>query len=97
MPELLQVQQDQWELLLSKRSNLTMGKIRVKTIGDEELEKKDLKKAQARLEAKKAREEAEARRSSAEKLRKKKEETTEIKQDAQQQKNPKLKKPLQKI
>jgi large subunit ribosomal protein L1 len=38
-----------------------MGKIRVKTIGDEELEKKDLKKAQARAEAKKAREEAEAR------------------------------------
>jgi large subunit ribosomal protein L1 len=38
-----------------------MGKIRVKTIGDEEVEKKDLKKAQARAEAKKAREEAEAR------------------------------------
>jgi len=39
-----------------------MGKIRVKTIGDEELEKKDLKKTQARVEAKKAKEEAEARR-----------------------------------
>lgn len=39
-----------------------MGKIRVKTIGDEELEKKDLKKAEARAVAKKAREEAEARR-----------------------------------
>ncbi len=39
-----------------------MGKIRVKTIGDEEIEKKDLKKTQARSVAKKAREEAEARR-----------------------------------
>ena len=39
-----------------------MGKIRVKTIGDEELEKQDLKKAHARAEAKKAREEAESRR-----------------------------------
>jgi large subunit ribosomal protein L1 len=39
-----------------------MGKIRVKTIGDEEVEKKDLKKAQARAEAKKAREEAQARK-----------------------------------
>lgn len=39
-----------------------MGKIRVKTIGDEELEKQDLKKAHARAEAKKAREEAETRR-----------------------------------
>jgi large subunit ribosomal protein L1 len=39
-----------------------MGKIRIKTIGDEEQEKQDLKKAQARAEAKKAREEAEARR-----------------------------------
>ncbi|HVA96409.1 MAG TPA: hypothetical protein VND99_02030 [Candidatus Acidoferrales bacterium] len=39
-----------------------MGKIRIKTIGDEELEKKDLKKAQARAEAKKAKEEAEARK-----------------------------------
>ena len=38
-----------------------MGKIRVKTIGDEEQEKVDAKKAQARAEAKKAREEAEAR------------------------------------
>jgi large subunit ribosomal protein L1 len=39
-----------------------MGKIRVKTIGDEEQEKVDAKKAQARADAKKAREEAEARR-----------------------------------
>jgi large subunit ribosomal protein L1 len=39
-----------------------MGKIRIKTIGDEEQEKQDLKKTQARAEAKKAREEAEARR-----------------------------------
>jgi large subunit ribosomal protein L1 len=39
-----------------------MGKIRVKTIGDEEQEKVDVKKAQARADAKKAREEAEARR-----------------------------------
>ena len=43
-----------------------MGKIRVKTIGDEEQEKQDAKKAQARAEAKKAREEAEARRAAAE-------------------------------
>lgn len=39
-----------------------MGKIRIKTIGDEEAEKKDIKKVQARLAAKKAREEAEAKR-----------------------------------
>lgn len=39
-----------------------MGKIRVKTIGDEKLEKKDAKKAEARAAAKKAREEAEARK-----------------------------------
>ncbi|HWY79901.1 MAG TPA: hypothetical protein VNW29_06100 [Candidatus Sulfotelmatobacter sp.] len=43
-----------------------MGKIRVKTIGDEEIEKKDLKKAQARAEAKKAREDAEIRKATAE-------------------------------
>ncbi|MGH7203407.1 MAG: 50S ribosomal protein L1 [Candidatus Levyibacteriota bacterium] len=43
-----------------------MGKIRVKTIGDEEIEKKDLKKAQARAEAKKAKEAAEARKAAAE-------------------------------
>ncbi len=42
-----------------------MGKIRVKTIGDEEVEKKDLKKAQARAEAKKAKEAAEARKTAA--------------------------------
>ncbi len=57
MPALSQEPQGQWE---SQSNN--MGKIRVKTIGDEEGEKKDLKKAQARAEAKKAREEAEARR-----------------------------------
>ena len=49
---------DKWPIA-TERS--IMGKIRVKTIGDEEVEKKDLKKAQARAEAKKAREEAEAR------------------------------------
>ena len=43
-----------------------MGKIRVKTLGDEEQEKVDVKKAQARAEAKKAREEAETRRAEAE-------------------------------
>jgi large subunit ribosomal protein L1 len=43
-----------------------MGKIRVKTIGDEEQEKVDAKKAQARSVAKKAREEAESRRAAAE-------------------------------
>lgn len=43
-----------------------MGKIRVKTIGDEEVEKKDLKKEQARAEAKKAKEAAEARKAAAE-------------------------------
>lgn len=67
-----------------------MGKIRIKTIGDEELEKKDLKKAQARLEAKKAREEAESRRSAAENpLESKKEETSGIKQDEEQTEKPK--------
>lgn len=43
-----------------------MGKIRIKTIGDEEQEKVDAKKAQARAIAKKAREEAEARNAAAE-------------------------------
>lgn len=43
-----------------------MGKIRIKSIGDEKAEKKDLKKAQARLVAKKAREEAEAKRATIE-------------------------------
>ncbi|MGI8419031.1 MAG: 50S ribosomal protein L1 [Candidatus Levyibacteriota bacterium] len=43
-----------------------MGKIRVKTIGDEEVEKKDLKKAQARSVAKKAKEAAEVRKAAAE-------------------------------
>jgi large subunit ribosomal protein L1 len=43
-----------------------MGKIRVKTLGDEKQEKQDAKKAQARADAKKAREEAEARHASAE-------------------------------
>lgn len=67
-----------------------MGKIRIKTIGDEELEKKDQKKAQARLEAKKAREDAEARRNAAEKTPEvKKAETTETNQDAQQAEKPK--------
>jgi len=56
-----------------------MGKIRVKTIGDEELEKKDLKKAQARAEAKKAKEEAEARKAAAESTKENKEETQSAK------------------
>jgi large subunit ribosomal protein L1 len=43
-----------------------MGKIRVKTIGDEEQEKVDAKKAEARAIAKKAREEAEVRRAASE-------------------------------
>lgn len=43
-----------------------MGKIRVKTIGDETIEKKDQKKAEARAAAKKAREEAEARKAAKE-------------------------------
>jgi large subunit ribosomal protein L1 len=43
-----------------------MGKIRVKTFGDEEVEKKDQKKALARAEAKKAKEAAEARHKAAE-------------------------------
>lgn len=38
-----------------------MGKVRIKTFGDEELEKKDAKKAAARAEAKKAKEAAAAR------------------------------------
>ncbi len=40
-----------------------MGKIRVKTLGDEEQEKVDQKKTEARAAAKKAKEEAEARKS----------------------------------
>lgn len=56
-----------------------MGKIRVKTIGDEEQEKIDVKKAQARAEAKKAREEAEARRTAAEGTEETKPQTEEIK------------------
>lgn len=43
-----------------------MGKIRVKTIGDEKQEKKDQKKAEARALAKKAKEEAEARKAAEE-------------------------------
>jgi large subunit ribosomal protein L1 len=39
-----------------------MGKVRIKTFGDEDVEKKDAKKAEARAEAKKAREAAEARK-----------------------------------
>ena len=56
------VLQDQWELKLNK----TMGKIRIKTLGDEELEKKDQKKAEARALAKKAKEEAAARKAGTE-------------------------------
>lgn len=43
-----------------------MGKIRVKTLGDEKQEKKDAKKAEARAVAKKAREDAEARKAATE-------------------------------
>lgn len=43
-----------------------MGKVRIKTFGDEEQEKVDAKKAAARAEAKKAREAAEARKSASE-------------------------------
>lgn len=39
-----------------------MGKIRIKALGDEEQEKKDAKKTEARAAAKKAKEEAEARK-----------------------------------
>lgn len=43
-----------------------MGKIRIKTLGDEEQEKIDQKKAEARAAAKKAKEEAEARKAAEE-------------------------------
>jgi large subunit ribosomal protein L1 len=43
-----------------------MGKVRVKSFGDEEVEKKDLKKAEARAEAKKAKEAAAERQKAAE-------------------------------
>lgn len=43
-----------------------MGKVRIKSFGDEELEKKDAKKAAARAEAKKAKEAAAARKAEAE-------------------------------
>jgi len=74
-----------------------MGKIRVKTIGDEELEKKDLKKAQARAEAKKAREEAK-KRSDAEagKTEEKKEEKQEVKTETAQEEAPKAEKEAKK-
>lgn len=70
-----------------------MGKIRVKTIGDEELEKKDLKKAQARAEAKKAKEAAEARKAAeAGQSEEKKEETKEVKTETAQTETPKVEK-----
>jgi large subunit ribosomal protein L1 len=43
-----------------------MGKVRIKTFGDEEVEKKDAKKAEARAEAKKAKEAAAERQKAAE-------------------------------
>jgi large subunit ribosomal protein L1 len=72
-----------------------MGKIRVKTIGDEEIEKKDLKKAQARAEAKKAREEAEARRVESEgTLETKNQETAEVKVDSAEVEKQKIEEPV---
>jgi len=74
-----------------------MGKIRIKTIGDEELEKVDAKKAQARAEAKKAREEAESRRAEAEGAKEnenvkaseeKAEAQTEVKAEEKQEEKP---------
>ncbi|HSX09081.1 MAG TPA: hypothetical protein VLF93_02935 [Candidatus Saccharimonadales bacterium] len=61
-----------------------MGKIRVKTIGDEELEKVDAKKAEARALAKKAREEAEARRAAEADTTEETKESKEIKTEATQ-------------
>ena len=56
-----------------------MGKIRMKTIGDEEQEKQDAKKTEARAIAKKAREEAEARKAAEDTSEEKKTESTEAK------------------
>lgn len=72
-----------------------MGKIRIKTIGDEEQEKVDAKKAQARAEAKKAREEAETRRAESEEGAKENEKA-EKKGEAQEEKteSPKEEKPV---
>jgi large subunit ribosomal protein L1 len=68
-----------------------MGKIRIKTIGDEDQEKQDAKKTQARAEAKKAREEAEARRAETESA--KENETTKpeekVAKDANENESPK--------
>jgi ribosomal protein L1 len=59
-----------------------MGKIRVKTLGDEEQEKVDQKKAEARAAAKKAKEEAEARKASEEAAPESVKETKEAKTEA---------------
>jgi len=70
-----------------------MGKIRVKTLGDEEVEKKDLKKAEARAVAKKAREEAEARHAAeAGQTANSKEETKEVTEETTEEEAPKAKK-----
>ena len=70
-----------------------MGKIRIKTLGDEEVEKKDLKKAEARAIAKKAREEAEARHAAeAGQTTNNKEETKEVKAETTQAEAPTVEK-----
>jgi|SRR5882672_2229942 len=66
-----------------------MGKIRVKSFGDEEVEKKDLKKAQARAEAKKAKEDAEARKAVAEGTSKSEEIKAETSQPEKEAAEPK--------
>lgn len=59
-----------------------MGKIRVKTLGDEEQEKVDQKKAEARAAAKKAKEEAELKKSAEEAAPEAAKETKEAKTEA---------------
>lgn len=68
-----------------------MGKIRVKTIGDEEQEKIDQKKAEARAAAKKAKEEAEARKAAVEAPAEKVEEETTIEEAPKEEKKAKKK------
>lgn len=68
-----------------------MGKIRVKTIGDEEQEKIDQKKAEARAAAKKAKEEAEARKAAAEAPAEKVEEETTPEEAPKEEKKAKKK------
>ncbi len=66
-----------------------MGKIRIKALGDEQQEKVDQKKAEARTAAKKAREEAEARKAAADSTAAPVEEGTKEETPAEEKKSKK--------